>query len=249
MTAGPAPRPRPAEAESEKPDAPGQPRKRYYIFSQDFRTPFGELDFLNEAEVLVEGRLRGRREHDVRVYRTGFATGLPRLLGKPRIRVGAQPDTPQDLYGAKPWFISGRAKALIDGIDPDGIDLAECDTFDRSGNRIAPYWMIDATRIVEEFDEARSSFETLNRGIVLLNDIYMLADLPDGYHSFYFPRYGSYFIVDALFADSWRAAGLVGAVFTPLQPPTEFDLGADKEEPDYLSFINYPFWDRTRTSL
>lgn len=50
-------------------------------------------------------------------------------------------------------------------------------------------------------------------------------------------------------ADCWRAAGLVGAVFTPLQPPTQVELGTDKEDTDYLSFKNHPFWDRKRASL
>ncbi|HEX8573010.1 MAG TPA: DUF1629 domain-containing protein [Allosphingosinicella sp.] len=248
MTAGPARRPRLPEAEAEKRPPPDRHRKRYYIFSQDFRTPFGDVEFLNRDEVLADGRGQGRLEHKVRAYRTPFATGLPRLAGRPRIRVGAQTGVLQDLYGAKPWFISGRAKALTEAVDPDGLDLAECDTLDGEGEAIPSYWMADATRIVEEFDEMRSSFETLNRGIVLLNDVQMTAGLPDEYHSFYFPRYQSHFIVDALFADRWRSAGLTGAVFTPLQPPTEADLGADKEEPDYLSFKNHPFWDMKRAS-
>lgn len=45
-------------------------------------------------------------------------------------------------------------------------------------------------------------------------------------------------IADGAIVDAWRAAGLIGAVFTTPKPPTEVDMAA------HLSFANYPYWTR-----
>ncbi len=202
--------------------------------------------------------MAGRHEHIVPGYRSPFTTGLPPLFGKPAISIRAETDEVLDLYGFKPYFVSGRAKDLLSRLDPKGFEFAECATFDRSDNPVQPYWMTEAVRVVREFDEERSSFQRyvdanpdtedpLNPAIVALNDIYMSANLPKSYHSFYFPRYAGNFIVDAAIADTWREAGLTGAMFTPIQPPTEDDLGRAKKDPDYFYFKNSPYWSRKAT--
>lgn len=169
--------------------------------------------------------------------------------------MGINLDSTADVYGFNPRFFSGRAKSILARIDPEGFEFVECDTFDRSGTRIESYWMANAVRVVPEFDEVRSSFKRFaeenpesgdpsNPNIVTLNDIYMPPGFPRSYHVFYLARYPAHFIVDGAIADAWTREELTGARLTPLQPPTDEELGADQEQPSYLSFLNHPYWAR-----
>lgn len=229
-----------------------EPRKRYYIFSPDL-TSSGGYEFLNQDEALIDGRTAGRHEHSVPGSNAPFCTGAPPLREKPKLMLDADGASLLDLYGQSPRFLSSRAKALLADIDPEGFEFVECETVDRKGIPLEPYWLTDAIRIVNEFDEERSSFvryvdkfperaDHSNNLIVALNDIYMSPNLSDSYHAFYFPRYATYFIVDDVLADAWRRMELTGVRFTPLQLPTEEEFGSHKEYPDHLSFRNYPYW-------
>jgi hypothetical protein len=217
------------------------------------RTNPSDCRLENPEEVLMNGRTSGRYEIDVPGRNTPFLSGLPPLLGKPRLAVGLE-NEPLDIYGYGPYYVSDQAKALFSDVDPEGFEFADCETVDRDGVPVSPYWMMNPLRVFSEFDEFRSSFELYvdrfpdsdphNSSIVALNDIYMSPDLPASFHSFHLPRYGTDFLVDGMLADAWREANLTGAQLTPLQPPTEEELGAEKEEPDYLSYANSPYWSR-----
>lgn len=254
MTALEDSRPRLSERMSAASRASAEPRPRYYIFSPDLRTNPSDFHFANKDEVLIDGRTAGRHERPVPDDSFPFTTGVPPLRGKPRLVVALE-EEPLDLYGFGPYYVSSRARALLAGIDSDGFDFVECDTADRNGAPVPPYWMTNAVRVVDEFDEERSDFVTYaeanpqapdrsNHSILVLNDIYMSPGLPASHHAFYLARYATAFLVDALLGDSWREAGLTGAILTPLQPPTEADLGAGKDYPDYLLFNNSPYWFR-----
>jgi hypothetical protein len=73
---------------------------------------------------------------------------------------------------------------------------------------------------------------------VQLNDICMPQDFPAHAHTFRLSRHRVHMIADGAIVDAWRAAGLIGAVFTTPKPPTEVDMAA------HLSFANYPYWTR-----
>src|SRR5687768_1692873 len=143
MSARRAPGRRVSKRTSETRPAPREPRKRYYIFSQDMRTNPSDFRFLNEDEVLINGRTAGRHDHSVPGEFLPFKTGAPPLRGKPKLAV-AVAEAPVDIYGFGPYFVSSRAKALLSGLDPDGFDFIECDTVDRDGTPLEPYWMMNA---------------------------------------------------------------------------------------------------------
>jgi hypothetical protein len=231
-------------------------RKRLYIFSPDLTLHPNDFQFVNESEALINGVRAGRYEHPIPGYGAPFCTGLPLLREKPRLRIGMldeddDSDPPPhellDAYGFGPHFISGRAKALLSEIDGEGFDFLECDTTDPDGAPVTPYWMMNAIRVVE-FDRERSSFEHFPQttyptpSVVALNDIYLPRDFPDAYHAFFFSTYQIAFIIDDVIAGAWKQARLTGARFTPLQQPSEEELGAHKQHPDFLTFMNYPYW-------
>jgi hypothetical protein len=239
--------------ESETGPRPEESRKRYYIFSPDLTVAHSDHAFVNQGEALIDGRSAGRHEHSVPGYMVPICTGVPPLRERPKLVLGAECEGLLDIYGFGPRFVSGRAKAVLSEIDPEGFEFVECDTVDAEGNSLEPYWMTDAIRLVNGFDEGRSSFrryvdqypenaDPLNLAIVALNDIRMSPELPESHHAFYFPSYQGYFIVDDILADAWREARLSGATLTPLQTPTQEEFGAEKQYPDHLSFLNYPYW-------
>ena len=148
----------------------------------------------------------------------------------------------------KPIFISTRAKKLLEGIDPEGFEYAECETINPRGKPIESCWWMDVIRWVETFDEARSDFKwyrdsdplapdaQTNPSISDLYHIHMPAGFPDEYHAFWLAHYRIKFVFDEVLVDAWRKAGLTGAAFTPLQPPT------DAEFRQQVRFVNYPYW-------
>ena len=158
--------------------------------------------------------------------------GLPKLLAKPRVFV-ARKNKPLDIYGFhKRRIVSTRAKQLLCEIDPTAFDFAECETVTRKGIEVEPYWMLDIARVVFEFDEARSVFETAKGvdgvtgepydgpHIASLHDIHMSPNLRSDFHAFSLARYSLHMVFDQTLADAWRAGRLSGAEFLPLQPPT-----------------------------
>ena len=229
-------------------DASEPARKRYYLVQQNLADNSSGYSFANKEAALVDGRLAGTHEHQVPGSPHPVLVGIPLLRETPRLIVLGGERNVRDYYGAHPVFVSTRAKALLEGIDPDGFEFVECETVTRRGEPIEPYWWMDVIRWVEKFDEARSHFEWTrdrfpgipepekNLSMFRLYDIHMPAGFPEAYHAFWLAHYHGYAAFDEVLVDAWRAAGLTGAVFTPLQPPTPADLK------DQHLFLNAPYW-------
>ena len=173
--------------------------------------------------------------------------GLPVFTDRPRLRLSPRRRL-YDFYGTGPYFVSEAARALLEGIDGAAFEFEECETIDKRGGPMASYWLMDVARLIQHFDEARSDFATAwqrdpdaraaapHPAILRLNDIHMLPGFPEEWHAFRLARYGTHFIADAEIVDAWRAAGLSGAEFTPLQPPTA------RERRSQGRFYNFPYW-------
>lgn len=172
--------------------------------------------------------------------------GLPNYAEKPRLIIRGR--RRNDVYGLGPSFkVTDRAKKLLESHDPHGFDFVECDAFTPKGDRLPPYWFVDAKRMVVDFDRSKSDFETYpqrfpgdlenasNPAILKISRFVPAPGLSNDAHSFYVANYDSHFIVDGILADGWRSQKLVGAVFTPLQEPE-----AD-EKPDW-KWLNHPCW-------
>jgi hypothetical protein len=224
-------------------------RKRYYLVSRHMVPESGGLTFTNEKEALVDGRTAGTHEHWEQGHAYPIFVGVPPFREKPRLVIGGSGPTALDYYDFfKPIFISNRGKKLLEGIDPEGFEFAEFDTVNRRGKRIEPYWWMDVIRWVEKFDEERSDFRWYrdanplapdahtNASASDLYDIHMPEGFPDEYHAFWFAHYRIKYVWDEVLVDAWRNAGLTGASFTPLQPPTEAEF---KER---FRFVNAPYW-------
>ena len=240
-------------SKSTREEATNQTLRRFYIFSPDMRINPSDFRFANAAEALIDGITAGRREHWLQGRSLPVCTGLPHLRAKPELVIGVE-DDPCDIYGFGPYYVSSRAKVLLSDLDPHGFDFVACQTIDREGTSVEPYWMMAAVRVVDEFDEEHSGFVTYldlnpadpdrsNRAISILNEISMPADLPVSYHAFFLARYTLHFIVDEVLGDAWRNGDFSGALLTPLQQPTKEDLGSGGEIPNSLLFLNSPYWD------
>jgi hypothetical protein len=228
--------------------SPEQARKRYYLVRDDLTDKSPGYEFENRSEVLVDGRLAGTHEHRVPGHPMPVLVGIPPLRGKPRLVLGGSGKRARDYYGSNPVFISSRAKRLIEGIDPDGFEFVECETVTRTGDSVEPYWWANVVRWVDKFDEARSGFEWTrdrfpdmadaqnNPSMFRLYDIRMPEGFPADSHAFWLAHYLNYAVFDEVIVDAWRAAGLTGAIFTPLQPPTQ------AERKLAHLFVNAPYW-------
>lgn len=107
--------------------------------------------------------------------------------------------------------------------------------------------MMAVVRVVEQWDEKRSKIlwhrelysddpqQSQNPLIARLQDVYLLSIAQDE-HAFHLLRYTDDFIFDEILVNAWREAGLTGAFFTPLQPPTP----EEAVEADH--FYSYPYW-------
>jgi len=223
------------------------PRKGYYQVSADMNRNPSDFRFTNEDDVFINGRRSGTHEHWIEGYPMPLSFGIPPMREKPKLVVGRK-NKLLDAYGLWDVYISRRAKELLCTIDPDAFEFAECDTVDRRGHRIDSYWMMRIIRVVERFDEEKSDFIThvqqnpeaqdrdTNFNISALNDIYMLPDLSENYHAFYFLKYQINFIFDDILVKAWKELRLSGWTFTPLQQPTK------KEMKQRGSFYNSPYW-------
>jgi hypothetical protein len=153
-----------------------------------------------------------------------------------------------DYYDFGPIFISSRAKELLSAIDPAAFEFAECETVDPKGKPAEPYWWMAVIRWVETFDEQRSHVAWYHDGhptdpearnnprIEDLNELRMPEGFPGEQHAFWIAPYRRTFVWDEALVDAWRARGLTGATFTPLQQPTPAELK------DRFRFINAPYW-------
>jgi hypothetical protein len=223
-------------------------RKRYYLVSRHMDSRSAGFDFVNREEALIDGRSAGTHEHRVPGLPHPIIVGVPRFRAKPRVVVVGSGPSALDYYDFMPVFISTRAKELLEGIDPDGFEFAECETVNRRGEPVEPYWWTDVIRLVQEFDEERSDFvrsrddlsadpeAVANRRISDLYDLHMPDGFPREYHAFWLARYRRYFVFDEVLVDAWRKGGLTGARFTPLQPPTAAEFK------HHVHFVTYPYW-------
>jgi hypothetical protein len=222
-------------------DIPFDPeRPRYYVVHGDLSRNPSDAELLNEDQLyplgapLADGRRypirTGRYERRIAGRLYAYDYGLPVLMARPRLFV-ARRNKPLDAYGFDPFFVSTRAKDLLRGMDADAFEFAECETVSRAKVEVEPYWMMTNVRPVDGFDEARSVFTTVAEGrdagadadrtpfFAELIDIRMGPDLPAGAHAFFFPRFVHKMIFDRALVEAWRAAGLTGWRFSPLQPP------------------------------
>jgi hypothetical protein len=222
-------------------------RKRYYLVSRDMDPRSAGFSFeLDHA--LIDGRRAGTHEHTIPGRPHPVYLGVPLLREKPRVVVVGRGPTALDYYDFMPVFISTPAKELLERIDPAGFEFAECETVDRRGKPVEPYWWMEVIRLVHEIDEERSEFvryrdrnpldpeAQASRAISHLYDIHMPEGFPEEYHAFWLADSRPHFVFDGVLVDAWREAGLTGARFTPLQPPTAAELE------HHLRFVNSPYW-------
>jgi hypothetical protein len=226
---------------------PNPERRRFYLFDKILTGDAAAYDWPNKRSCTPNGSLLGRHRH--RIEGSGMSTcvGLPTFTERPKFRLSPRRRL-YDFYGYGPYWVSGKAKALLERIDAAAFEFEECETIDGQGRPIATYWLMDVARLVQRFDEASSDFATYahrnpdapdvatNPAITRLNDIHMLPGFPEDWHAFRFARYGTHFIADGEIVDAWRAAGLSGAEFTPLQPPTAREMRSKGR------FYNFPYW-------
>ena len=230
-------------------------RRRFYTVEADLRRNPSDLEFVNQAEVLRHSSVpgayirAGTHHHALEGLGAPLCFGLPELRGKPALIVGVNEDEGDllDIYGLSERYVSPRAKELLCSIDPDAFEFAECATVDGAGRPLEPYWMMAVVRVVEQWDEKRSKIlwhrelysddpqQSQNPLIARLQDVYFPSIAQDE-HAFHLLRYTDYFIFDEILVNAWREAGLTGAFFTPLQPPTP----EEAVEADH--FYSYPYW-------
>lgn len=230
-------------------------RRRFYIVGPDMRKNPSDFEFVNIADALINTPFpnayvrAGSHKYQVEGFKVPSSFGIPHLRTKPALVVGVDKDELLDLYGLGERYVSTRAKDLLCQIDPDAFEFAECATVDGAGRPVESYWMMDVIRVVDQFDEERSDViwcrdffagepeQADNPLLCRINDVYF-PSVSSQAHAFYLLRHRRYFIFDAVLADAWRAAGLTGALFTPLQPPSAEEMS------DADSFVNYPYWSK-----
>lgn len=231
-------------------------RKRYYLVQENRADTASGYSFTNEDQALVNGRLAGTHEHRVPGFAHPRLLGIPHLRAKPKLVILGAARNARDYYatGPGPVFVSTRAKKLLEQVDPDAFEFAECEAVTRRKDRIEPYWWMAVIRMVETFDEERSKFvwyrdafpsdpnAQANPTMVRLYDIHMPRGFSEEYHAFWLGHYQLQAVFDDVLVDAWRKAGLTGALFTPLQPP------AQAEFKDHNWFVNYPYWTEWRAS-
>jgi hypothetical protein len=209
-------------------------RRRFYRVQPNFKHNPSDYAFLNEDEALVDGRRVGPHAYHFSSHRHPIYYGNPEMRVKPRIII-ARKNKPLDLYGFLPaLFISSQAKDLLTALDPDAFEYNECETINRKGEQVTPYWMTAIVRYVEDFDRERSDFITVQEvseptdidygmAVWQINDLYMKPDLPDDHHAFRISHIGG-LIVDQVMVAAVIQNKLKGFKFEPLQEPTPHEL-------------------------
>jgi hypothetical protein len=234
-----------------------QKRRRYYTVSQNARLNEYDYKFVNKADALVESifpgayTTQGSHEFVFPGHTYTLHLGLPTLRERPRIKIGLT-RKPIDIYELESglFFISTRAKLLLESIDKEGFEFFECETMDRRGQPTETYWMMAVIRAVADFDRARSNFVTcrqqnpnrpdfdVNDRIFQLNDIYMPKDFNDSWHVFLIYKGTNQIIMDEVIVDAWRHNKFNSWFFTPLQPPMKNEYKRD----DFWYFSNSRYW-------
>jgi hypothetical protein len=209
-------------------------RRRFYRVQPDFRYNPSDMEFLNEDEALIDGRRIGPRAYEFSSHRDPVYYGNPDMRVKPKIRI-ARKNKPIDIYGFFPeLFISSQVKDLLTALDSDAFEYSECETINRKGEPVAPYWMTAIVRIVEDFDRERSDFTTVQEvseptdidygnAVWELYDLYMKPDFPANHHAFRLSHFGR-LIFDEVMVAVFMQNKLRGFVFSPLQAPTPHEL-------------------------
>ncbi len=238
-------------------------RKRFYFAVSDLQK-IGDYKLRNES-LLNEYGIEVNAYPKPEFYRIpagknifgndvhySFQLGLAPDREVPKIKVALK-KKPIDVYGSntgcEPIFVSSRAKALFELIDPDAFAFLPCETSTRRTIEIEPYWVCNVKRLVSEFDEEKSifindgpddrklstgKFTTLSSDKAF--DIHMKAEMPNTYQAFLLMQFGSYPIFSEAIVDAWRAAKMTGLKFTPLQTPTK------KEERSAASFLTWMYY-------
>ncbi|MGF7152153.1 hypothetical protein FHS96_005822 [Sphingomonas zeicaulis] len=228
---------------------PSDTRRLYFAMDEDAAASPGDYKFLNRREVLDHDMpLRGLRTYHDYERGVDIRFGLPKLNATPSIIFGQLRHQVKDFYRSAFTIVSNAAKEIMLQVDPSGIEFAKCAAVDWEGNPLNPYWLVAETRIDQIHDHERSVVRYANqlggdarhwvpRGI---SDIYDLS-MPDNFNEstriFSLKGASQTLIVDEVLVTAWRAAGLTGAEFTPLYPPT----AADRER--HMRVYNRSYWE------
>ncbi|MHB9878999.1 imm11 family protein [Pacificimonas sp. ICDLI1SI03] len=239
-------------AKAATPNIPYDPkRKRYYLMSKDWG------DFPDDVIKGVEFENRNSaftavniEEHRKRGSSTKYHTSDTVQVETPRLTVLNMKSDLLDVYDtdSRRFVASERFKNIITNIDPDGVQTWSAVTKMKNGRDGPPYWILQPTRRLDCVDEERSDIQYTGQareitngemvptlGYSELNNVFMNEAKVGNAHIFQLLlKTGK--IVDEAIVDAYRAAGLKGALFTPLQPrmPQE-----DREEAGYK---NSQYW-------
>ena len=244
-------------AKAATPNIPYDPkRKRYYLMSKDWGDfpddVIKGIEFENRNSAFTADNIQEYRMRDSRrKYRTGDTV----LLEPPRLTIPDREADLLDVYDADlmKFIVSERFKAILADIDPDGIQTWPAVTKTRDGRDGPRYWILEPTRRLDCVDEERSDIthiteaRDINTGEMLptigysdLNNVFMNESQVGMAHIFQL-LLKSVLIIDEAIVDAYRAAGLKGALFTPLQPrmPEEDREAAGYENSRYWVMRGY----------
>lgn len=226
-------------------------RLRFYELDLDPRVD-AICKFVNEDQAFIRQNRLGSRQVSLPETRFKYHIGLPVFAEQPSFVLGSRTKNrePLDFYGAAGFLlISNRFKALIDTIDPEAIEAAECEAKNSKGEPLPSYWWIDVVRVLDHVvDEERSALSYQTESAFAsgdeidkllyhrLQDIVFRPEVVASAQMFRILRYTARPIVGQQLADTIRTSGLTGMSLTPLQPPLP------EEAKDHLAFGNYPYW-------
>lgn len=146
---------------------------------------------------------------------------------------GCYPISPRFVFGKKKgpmprdieeyaghWLVSDRLKAVLEQVDPEGFDFAECDIRLKDGARGPRYWLCDVLRVLDAVDEANSRLQLCNRsgepklyGLAGPHRLVFRTDVVGSAHSFRLKFSVSYVVVDDLIKTACQEAGIKGTKF------------------------------------
>jgi hypothetical protein len=121
------------------------------------------------------------------------------------------------------WFISDRAKAVLERIDPSAFAFLECRVQLRDGADGPRRWLCDVVRVLDALDEERSkvmtritSLGTKSNWIPMSDKIFFREERVGSHHVFRVMHTESYVICDEEMKLACKAAALTGIMFEDL---------------------------------
>jgi hypothetical protein len=89
--------------------------------------------------------------------RRGFRkfSATPVFLADPRL---GRTERDFEIYAGY-WFISGRMKAIVEGVDPDSFAFLQCRLQLRDGSEGPVRWLCDIVRVLDAVDEENSDVQ------------------------------------------------------------------------------------------